>query len=282
MSDETTIGPGRGRVEGKVAIVTGGGTRAGTEVGTGRATALTLAREGAKVLVADLDMANADRTVNDIREAGGEASACEVDVASSEYCAAMVATAVERYGALHVLVNNAGYAHDPSKGGVADLDEEAYRKNLDINLNGAVFSSKYAIPRMVESGGGSIVNVSSIDGIAAGMNRNTPYGITKGALHMLTRNTAAYHGREGIRANCIAPGHLFASMTTSITPLVRDLRRRAGPLGTEGNAWDIAWTALFLASDESRWISGVVIPVDGGLLAAAPLTAYGYIEGVEF
>ena len=282
MSDETTISPGRGRVAGKVAIVTGGGTREGTEEGTGRATALALAREGAKVLVADLDLVNADRTVNDIREAGGEASSCVVDVARSEQCTAMVDTAVERYGALHVLINNAGYAHDPSKGGVADLDEEAYRKYLDINLNGAVFSSKHAIPRMVESGGGSIVNVSSIDGIAAGMNRNTPYGITKGALHMLTRNTAAYHGREGIRANCIAPGHLFASMTTGITPLVRDLRRRAGPLGTEGNAWDIAWTALFLASDEARWISGVVIPVDGGLLAAAPLTAYGNIEGIEF
>ena len=157
-----------------------------------------------------------------------------------------------------------------------------YGKNLDINLNGAVFSTKHAIPRMVEAGGGSIVNVSSIDGIVAGMNRNTPYGISKGALHMLTRNTAAFHGREGIRANCIAPGHLFASMTTGIEPSVRDLRRRAGPLGTEGTAWDIALTALFLASDDSRWISGVVIPVDGGLLAAAPLTAYGYIEGIEF
>ena len=112
MSDETTTDPGRGRVTGKVAIVTGGGTREGAEVGTGRATALVLAREGARVLVADLDVANAERTVNDIREAGGEASACEVDVARSEQCAAMVGTAVERYGALHVLVNNAGYAND--------------------------------------------------------------------------------------------------------------------------------------------------------------------------
>ena len=119
------------------------------------------------------------------------------------------------------------------------------------------------------------------DGITAGMGLNVPYGIAKGALHMLTKTTAAYHGRQGIRANCIAPGHLHASFVTHIPAATRDLRRRAVPLGTEGTAWDIAWAAVFLASDESRWISGVVLPVDGGLLAAAPLTAYSYIEEID-
>lgn len=268
-----------GRVAGKVAIVTGGGSRADTELGTGTATAMALAREGASVVVADISEENAERTVAAVRAEGAEASAMRVDVTSSEQCAAMVEETVSRYGALHVLVNNAGIS---ASGDIESIDEQLLEQSLDVNLRGAVYATKHAIPSMAEAGGGSVVNVSSIDGIAAGMYRNAPYGIAKGALHMLTRNTAAYHGRQGIRANCIAPGHLYASMTSGITEKARDLRRRAGPLGTEGDAWDIAWAALFLASDESRWISGVVIPVDGGLLSAAPLTAYAYLEDIEY
>ena len=270
---------GDGRLAGKVAIVTGGGSREGTELGTGRAISVALARHGARVLVVDLHQENAARTVAELQAEGGEGAAFTADVAQSDQCAAMVAAAVERYGALHVLVNNCGIGLG---GTVTDLDEETLNRSLDINLKSAIFSSKYAIPHLAAAGGGSIINVSSIDAITAGMGLNVPYGVAKGALHMLTKTTAAYHGREGIRANCIAPGHLHAAFTGHFPERTRDLRRRAGPLGTEGTAWDIAWAAVFLASDESRWISGVVLPVDGGLLAAAPLTAYGYIEGVKW
>ena len=270
---------GDGRLAGKVAIVTGGGSREGTELGTGRAISVALAREGARVLVVDLHAENAERTLAALRAEGGQGSAFSADVARSDQCAAMVAAAVERYGALHVLVNNCGLGVG---GTVADLDEEVLERSLNVNLKSAIFASKHAIPHLRAHGGGSIINVSSIDGITAGMAINVPYGIAKGALHMLTKTTAAYHGREGIRANCIAPGHLHAAFTGHFSARTRDLRRRAAPLGTEGTAWDIAWAAVFLASDESRWISGVVLPVDGGLLAAAPLTAYGYIEDVKY
>ena len=201
---------GNGRLAGKVAIVTGGGAREGTELGTGRATSVALAREGARVLVADLHADNAERTVAEIRAAGGEASAFAADVSKSEQCAAMVAAAVERYGDLHVLVNNCGTG---ASGTVSGLDEATLERSLDVNLKSAIYSSKHAIPHMAAAGGGSIINVSSIDGLTAGMAVNVPYGIAKGALHMLTKTTAVYHGREGIRANCIAPGHLHAAFT---------------------------------------------------------------------
>lgn len=268
-----------GRLAGKVAIVSGGGARAGTELGTGQAISVALAREGARVLIVDREAENAARTLAAVQAAGGEGSTFTADVARSDQCAAMAAAAVERYGALHVLVNNCGIG---ASGTVAELDEAVLERGLNVNLKSAIFASKHAIPHMRAQGGGSIINVSSIDGITAGMAINVPYGVAKGALHMLTKTTAAYHGREGIRANCIAPGHLHAAFTGSFPERTRDLRRRAAPLGTEGTAWDIAWAAVFLASDESRWISGVVLPVDGGLLAAAPLTAYAYIEDVKY
>ena len=191
----------------------------------------------------------------------------------------MVAAAVERYGTLHVLVNNAA-AH--GKGTVEDFDEENFDLNVAANLKGAALASKYTIQAMTKGGGGSIIFLSSIDGIVAPYSRGGPYSRTKAALQMLAKTTTSDHGRQGIRANCIAPGHVkgpFAGET--MTPLRRELRKNAGPLGTEGTPWDVAWLALFLASDESRWISGVTIPVDGGLLAVAPLRAYSYLTDTE-
>ena len=268
-----------GRLADKVAIITGGGSRQG-EVGTGRATSICFAKEGARVLVADIAVENADRTVDAIREDGGEASVFVADVTVSGDCRAMVETAVERYGGLHVLVNNLGY-RAPRKGrrkGVADLDEAQLTAAIDLNLKSAVLASKHAIPAMTESGGGSIINVSSIDGLAGAMHRGVAYSVSKGALHILTKATAAFHGRDGIRANCIAPGHLQSAYQTGIDPSERDLRRRVVPLGTEGTPWDVAWAAVFLASDESRWISGVTLPVDGGLFAAQPLLAHDLLQ----
>ena len=265
-----------GRLAGKVAIVTGGGTRSDTqELGIGRATALLFARAGARVVVADLSAENAERTCNDIIAEGGEASVVEADVSDAAACESLVAATVERFGALHVLFNNAAVV---GEGTVLTFEDENFDRNVAVNLKGPALATKYAIPAMEKSGGGSIIYVSSIDGIAAPYSQTVPYSLTKGALHMLTKTTASNHGRQGIRANCIAPGHVHGAFPSRLMrPGARELRRNASPLGTEGTPWDVAWLAVFLASDESRWISGVTIPVDGGLLAVAPLRAYSYL-----
>ena len=279
VADAERITPG-GRLRDKVAIVTGGGTRSDTaEIGIGRATAQLFARAGARVVVADLSADNAERTCRAITAEGGDATAVTADVGDTAACEEMINTAVECYGALHVLVNNAGAI---GLGTVDVLDEENFNLNVAVNLKGPALATKYAVPAMVESGGGSIIYLSSIDAIVAPYSKTVPYSVTKAGLHMLSRTTASNHGRDGIRANCIAPGHVKgAFLGESITARRRELRKNAAPLGTEGTPWDVAWLALFLACDESRWISGVTIPVDGGLLAVAPLRAYSYLTGTE-
>ena len=195
-----------GRLAGKVAIVTGGGTRSDTEeLGIGRATALLFARAGAKLVVADVSVENAQRTCDDIIAEGGEASVVAADVSDAAACQAMVAAAVERFGALHVLFNNAAVV---GRGTVVTFEEENFDRNVAVNLKGPALATKYAIPAMEKSGGGAIIYVSSIDGIVAPYSQTVPYSLTKGALHMLTKTTASNHGRQGIRANCIAPGHV--------------------------------------------------------------------------
>ncbi|MBI1930821.1 SDR family oxidoreductase, partial [Candidatus Poribacteria bacterium] len=163
-------------------------------------------------------------------------------------------------------------------GMVTDVTEELLDEILAVNLKSMIFTSKHAIPQMIEAGGGSIINISSIDGLRAGSSRNIPYAASKGGVVAITKAMAVHHGRDNIRVNCIAPGHIHASMVSHISEELRDLRRRAGPLGTEGTAWDIAWASVFLASDESRWISGVVLPIDAGLLAATPLAMLPHLR----
>ena len=265
---------GNGRLADKVAIVTGAGDR-GRLTGIGYATAILFAREGAKVLLADMDIAHAEKTLAVIQEEGGKASVFQADVTVETQCQAMVNAAVERYGALHILVNNVGTG---GSGKVTQVEEVEWHRSLDINLMSAVLTSKYAVPAMTEAGSGSIIHVSSIDGMRAGNSPNIPYGAAKGGLIAITRQMAVHHGREGIRVNCLAPGHVNASFVTHVSEEARDLRRRAGPLGTEGTAWDVAWPAVFLASDEARWVSGVVLNVDAGLFAATPLSMLGHLR----
>lgn len=264
-----------GRLDGKVAIVTGAGTRSPV-VGVGRAASILFAREGAKVLLVDMVPENAEKTLNAIQEEGGEASVFKADVANSADCQTMAEVAVERYGELHILFNNVGIV---GPGSVTDMDEAVWDRVLDVNLKSMALTSKYTIPKMIETGGGSIINVSSIVGVRAGIWRSIPYAAAKGGVIALTTNMAVHHGRDNIRVNCIAPGHIYTSMVSDrIQEKMRDLRRRAAPLGTEGTAWDVAQAALFLASDESRWISGVVLPVDAGLLATTPLSMLPYLQ----
>jgi len=262
------------RLQDKVAIVTGAGTR-GPMPGTGQATAILFARQGAKVLLVDLEIERAKETQAYIEAEDGQASVFQADVTQEANCRAMVDTCQERYEALHILFNNVGAA---GPGMVTEVEEPVWNRALDVNLKSAVLACKYAVPKMADSGGGSIINVSSINGLRAGMSPNIPYTVAKGGLVSLTKAMAVHHGRENIRVNCIAPGHLYAPFVAHISEEQRELRRKAGPLGIEGDAWDVAWAAVFLASDESRWISGVVLPIDAGLLAATPLAVLEHLR----
>ncbi len=263
------------RLSGKVAIVTGAGS-SGPGIGTGKATSILFAREGARVLLVDVVASRAEETLATIEEEGGEASVFEADVSRSDECRAMVDATLERYGAPSILFNNVGV--NARKGAsVADLEEEEWARVIDTNLKGMMLTSGHTVPAMVKGGGGSIINVSSTAGIRAGP--EVSYSAAKGAVISLTKSMAMQHGRQNIRVNCIVPGHIYTPMVSSIdnsmwnkpvTEEDRDTRRRAGALGTEGTAWDVAWAVVFLASDEARWISGAVLPVDAGTSAMLP------------
>ena len=268
----------RPRLEGKVAIVTGAGS-SGPGIGTGKATSILFVREGAKVLLVDRVAQNAEETRATIREEGGEASVFVGDVIRAADCEAMVAAAVERYRGLDILMNNVGMV---APGTVVDVQESDWDRVLDVNLKAMMLASKYAIPRMMTTGGGSIINVSSIEAMRSGtFAAMIPYSASKGGVIALTTAMAVQHGRDNIRVNCLAPGFLYTPMVGPyVTEETRVLRREAAPLGTEGTGWDVAWAAVFLASEEARWITGVVLPVDAGLLATTPLSMLPHLRQI--
>ena len=264
------------RLVGKVAIVTGAGS-SGPGVGTGKATSICFAREGAKVLLVDRITQRAGETLDSIVAEGGEASVFEADITLADDCQGMVEAAVERYGAIHVLFNNVGILLG---GGVTEVQEKEWDSVLDVNLKSMMLTSKYAIPQMVRSGGGSIINVSSIAALRGSNTDSIAYYASKGGVISMTTAMAVKHGRDNIRVNCILPGLIYTPMVAGqLTEDTRDLNRRAAPLGTEGTAWDVAWAAAFLASDQARWITGVSLPVDGGILAASPMAMEPYLAG---
>jgi NAD(P)-dependent dehydrogenase (short-subunit alcohol dehydrogenase family) len=174
--------------------------------------------------------------------------------------------AVQTYGQLDILVNNVGVAGPP--GTVVDVDLDAWDRCLRINLTSMVLMSRYAVPPMRQIGGGSIINMSSVLGLVAG-HPAVAYSTTKAAVIGLTRSMALHHGPEGIRVNAVAPGFVHTPMVYAqgIDEADRELRRLAAPLGTEGTGWDVGEAVLFLASPRSRWITGIVLPVDAGLTA---------------
>jgi NAD(P)-dependent dehydrogenase (short-subunit alcohol dehydrogenase family) len=262
------------RLANKVAIVTGAGTRSANIAGVGVATAKLFASHGAKVLIVDMDETAAKATEKAINEAGGEASYFLADVAQESGCKALVEAAIARYGKVDILMNSVGIG---GPGAAPDVTEETWNRVMDVDLKSMVFISKYAIPEMIKNGGGSIINISSVDGIRAGMTKNIPYAAAKGGMIAATKAMAIHHGRDNVRVNCIAPGMIFTSMVEAYDDPMRDLRRTIAPLGTEGRAEDIAMAATFLASEESRWITGVLLPVDAGLMAAGPQSIVGNI-----
>jgi NAD(P)-dependent dehydrogenase (short-subunit alcohol dehydrogenase family) len=253
------------RLAGKVAIVTGAGA-AGDGIGNGRAAAIVFAREGAKVLLVDRTLGLAEATRVMIAAEGGESAAFEADVTRSGDCRAMVAAAVAQWGKLDILQNNVGIG---LAGRVPDVDEAAWERLMRVNVTSMMLAAKHAVPAMVASGGGAIVNISSIAALRPrGL---TPYATSKGAVEALTRGLAADHARDGIRVNCIEPGPVFTPMVyvAGMSDEIRERRRKASPLGIEGTGWDIGYASLFLVSDEARYITGVVLPVDGGVLLTA-------------
>ena len=269
------------RLPGKVAIVTGAGaTGSGDFVGIGQAISILFAQQGASVLLVDRDERNADTTLAMIREQGGEASVFAADVTSNDDCRQMAAAAQSRYGNINILINNVGIS---GPGSVTDVDEAFWDTVMDVNLKSVMLTSKHAIPPMIQAGGGSIVNLSSIVGLRAGSGRPShPYAASKSGIIGLSNSMAVHYGRDNIRVNCIAPGHIHSPMVARHTsPEMLDLRRRAGPLGIEGTPWDVAYAALFLASDEARWISGATLPVDAGLLAATPLAMHPHLQNPQ-
>lgn len=266
------------RLAGKVAVVTGAGS-SGPGFGTGKATAILFAREGAKVVLVDKDASRAEETLAMIRGEGGEATVHVADITHAADCERIMEIAKVRYGGLHILVNNVAAG---SRGTVVDVSEDDWDRVIEVNLKGTMLTSKYAIPAMIANGGGSIINISSIDAMRAGSGTIAPiasYSASKGGINALTTSMAVHHGRDNIRVNAIAPGFIHTPIaSTGMKDEMRELRRAAGPLGTEGTAWDVAWAAVFLASDEARWITGIILPVDAGLLATTSLCMVPYLN----
>ena len=251
---------------GKVALVTGGGA-AGDGIGNGRAAAILLSRAGARVVVVDLDRALAQRTVAMIEEGGGKAIAVQADVTRAADCAAIVTTALDQFGRLDLLDNNVGIG---SRGTVVDETEESWRRVMQVNVDSMFLMAKHATPAMRRTGGGAIVNVSSISALRPrGL---TVYSVSKGAVIALTRAMAVDHGRENIRVNCVAPGPVYTPMVygRGMSAAARDRRRQASALGIEGTGWDIGHAVRFLLSDHARYITGHTLVVDGGTTLSAP------------
>jgi NAD(P)-dependent dehydrogenase (short-subunit alcohol dehydrogenase family) len=270
-----------GRVEGKVAIVTGAGSTPGPGIGTGRAAAVVLAREGANVLLVDLFPERAEETLAMIEGEGGKAVVCGTDVSTAAGCQAMVAAAVDAFGTIDILVNNIGRA---ALGTVVDTTEEVWDQAMTINLRTAFLASKYTVPVMAAKGSGAVVNIASVSALRG--DGTVAYSAAKGGLIAMTVDMAYSHGRQGIRVNAIAPGHITTPMVMSVSApgpraeFMNTMRAEAGLLGTPGDGWDIGWATAFLASDEARWITGVTLPVESGVLAVTPLMMAPYLRAI--
>jgi len=274
MASETSIDPPSRSFRGKVALVTGAGC-VGEGIGNGRAIAIMLAAEGCDVVCVDRDLPWATRTVEMVnsKPGRGRAVAVQADVIAAADCERAVATTVQEFGRLDVLVNNVGVAGAP--GTATDVDMAQWAAGLEVNVSSMVLMAKYAIPAMrrneVEEGEmrGVIINMGSVAGLRGG----TPhllYPTSKGAVVNMTRAMAAHHAKDGIRVNCVCPGMLYTPMmyAKGMSEEARVARKARSLLGTEGNGWDCAGAVVFLASNHARWITGSVLTVDAGTTAA--------------
>jgi NAD(P)-dependent dehydrogenase (short-subunit alcohol dehydrogenase family) len=244
-----------------VAIVTGAGSR-GPGLGNGKAAAILFAREGARVLCVDQALPRAEETVVLIRAEGGDAAGLAADVTRAEDCRAMVEAAVARWGGLDVLHNNVGIE---SRKDLLETTEEEWDQVLEVDLKSVFLATRAAAPAIIARGGGSVICVSSIAGHRG--HGRTAYAAAKAGIEGFVRTVAVQLGPEGVRINAIAPGTVWTPMVEGLGPEARERRRKASPLGTEGTGWDVGWGAVYLASDESRWVTGQVLVIDAGLTA---------------
>ena len=252
-----------GRLSGKVALITGGAS------GIGRESALLFASEGARVLVADIDVAAGDATAAAIAKAGGEARAIRCDVARGADLEAAVAAAERHFGALHVLFNNAGIfpARDASP---VDTPDDVFDQVIAVNLKGVFLGCKYGIPALLRAGGGSIINTASFVAVMGAATSQIAYTASKGGVLAMTREVAVEYARQGIRANALCPGPVNTPLLAEFlaAPEARARRFVHIPIGRLAEAAEIARAALFLASDESSYVTGSTFLVDGGITSA--------------
>lgn len=258
-----------GRLAGKTAVVVGAGQTPGETMGNGRATALTFAREGARVFAVDRHEGSVAETVAMITDAGGDATAHVADIVTEAACHELVAAAHDHLGRIDILHNNVGVGAGDA--GVSSLEEESWDRIMDTNLKAMWLTCKHVLPVMREQQGGAIVNISSVAAIAAAGSL-VAYKISKAGVNALTQSIAASNARFNIRANAIMPGLIDTPMAVDASARaagrpradVAAARASRVPLGHQGSAWDVANAALFLASDEARFVTGVLLPVDGG------------------
>jgi NAD(P)-dependent dehydrogenase (short-subunit alcohol dehydrogenase family) len=247
-----------GQLENKVVLLSGGGS------GIGRATAVALARDGATVVIGDVDLRRAEEAASIVTDAGGAAIAVRCDVRSEESIVSFVSRATTEFGGIDGVDHNASWTHPRLDTDATEVDLGVWTRVLETNTRGALLLARHAIPSMIERGGGSIVNISSGTG-DIGESTRVAYGVSKAAINQLTRHLASRYGRDGIRSNAIAPGFILTDTAEANVPqVVQDRLASGNPMRRAGTPEDIANAVVFLLSDAASYINGQVIHVDGG------------------
>lgn len=271
-----------GRVEGKIALVTGAGSVPGPGYGTGKAISVALAREGAKLVLADINTERAEDTKRLVEAEGSEAIVVKADCTKWQDCANMVMEAVDHFGRLDILINNLGLA---GFGTVTNMYEEDWDRTFNINTRTVFLACKYAIPVMLAQKSGVVINLSSMSAQRPG--RATAYSASKAAVEAMTVDMAYCYGRDGVRVNCILPGNIDTPIATNITTSLpgweemQEMRQSGGMQGIPGDAWDIAHCAVFLCSDEARYMTGHTWPVESGALKLSGLSLQTQIREIH-
>ena len=259
-----------GRLDGKIAIIVGAGQQPGETVGNGRATAERFAQEGATLLLVDINEDWAESTRIAVEEYGRPASVFRADITREEDCKAIARTCVERYGRIDILHNNVGRSQGDRK--TTEMDADVWDTIMAMNLKGMFMTSKHVLPYFIAQKSGCIINISSTSSLAA--RPTITYKTSKGAVNTMTQHIAMENAVHGLRANVILPGLIDTPMAIErrakergvSREVIRAEREALVPMRRMGTAWDVANAAVFLASDEAQYITGVVLPVDGGLL----------------